>query len=56
MTMTYSFEKKFDPWATEPDFFDLVLQEEEENAKVKDETSLEDLILEEIELEEDFDL
>lgn len=56
MTMTYSFEKKFDPWATEPDFFDLVLQEEAENEKIKNEISLEDLVLEEIELEEDFDL
>lgn len=54
--MTYSFDKKFDPWATEPDFFDLVLKEEEENVKLKNEISLEDLVIEEMELEEDFDL
>jgi len=58
MTMTYtpSWEKKNNPWDTEPDFWEVAELEEEENEKVKDEISLEDLILEEIELEEDFDL
>ena len=57
MTMTYSFEKKFDRWETEPDFFDELLIEEQQNEKVKDEISIEDLTSEEIELDEsEFDL
>ena len=58
MTMTYtpSWEKKNNPWDTEPDFWEVAELEEVENEKNKDELSLEDLILEEIELEEDFDL
>ena len=39
--MTYSFERKFDPWATEPDFFDLV-EKELENAKSENEISLDE--------------
>lgn len=56
MTMTYSFEKKFDPWAIEPDAFDLLMAEETEaeNAKANNEISIEDI--EEIEFDEEFDL
>jgi len=58
MTMTYSFEKKFDPWAIEPDAFDLLMAEEAEteNAKQGDDISLEDLEDSEIEFDEEFDL
>ena len=58
MTMTYSFEKKFDPWAMEPDVFDLLLAEETEaeNAKVNNEISIEDIEDSEIEFDEEFDL
>jgi len=58
MTMTYSFEKKFDPWAMEPDVFDLLLAEEAEaeNAKVNNEISIEDIEDSEIEFDEEFDL
>lgn len=56
--MTYSFEKKFDPWATEPDTFDLLMAEETEaeNAKVNNEISIEDVEDTEIEFDEEFDL
>ena len=65
MTMTYSFERKFDPWATEPDFFDLVEKEmaELENAKSENEISLDEneisldeLADEELSLDEEYDL
>jgi len=60
MTMTYSWEKKYNPWDVEPDFFDDVLNEELEleNAKANGDVSLESLIededIEEIELDEEF--
>jgi len=58
MTMTYSFEKKFDPWAIEPDAFDLLMAEETEaeNAKANNEISIEDIEDSEIEFDEEFDL
>ena len=58
MTMTYSFEKKFDPWAIEPDAFDLLMAEETEaeNAKANNEVSIEDIEDSEIEFDEEFDL
>jgi len=60
MTMTYSWEKSYSKWDTEPDFFDEVLNElEEENAKVAGELSIEDIALDEEELaldESEFDL
>ena len=61
MTMTYtpSWEKKSNRWETEPDTWELLEQEELENAKAKDEISLEGLLedIEEMELEEsEFDL
>lgn len=58
MTMTYSFEKKFDPWEIEPDVFDMFLEEEieSENAKNKNEISIEDVDDLEIEFDEEFDL
>lgn len=55
MTMTYAFERKADRWATEPDFFDLI-EEELENEKVEDELSLDELADEELSLDEEFDL
>ena len=55
MTMTYSWEKNYNPWDTEPDFFDMV-EEESENEKA-DALSIEDISTdEELELDEDFDL
>jgi len=58
MTMTYSFEKKFDPWAIEPDAFDLLMAEETEaeNAKANNEISIEDIEDSEVEFDEEFDL
>ena len=59
MTMTYtpSWEKKTNRWETEPDVWDTLEIEELENAKNQDEISLDDLIIEEMELEEsEFDL
>ena len=59
MTMTYtpSWEKKNNKWDTEPEVWDSIDYEELENAKVADEISLDDLIIEEMELEEsEFDL
>ena len=58
MTMTYSFEKKFDPWAIEPDAFDLLMAEETEaeNAKANNEVSIEDIEDIELEFDEEFDL
>ena len=55
--MTYSWEKKFDAWDLEPDVFDEILNEEKEleNAKLQDEISLDDLVIEEMELEEKLD-
>ena len=53
--MTYSWEKNYNPWDTEPDIFDLV-EEESENEKA-DALSIEDISTEdELELDEDFDL
>ena len=57
--MMYSFEKTYNPWDTEPDFFDFVIAEEEEliNAKANNEVSLDSLADEEINLDEsEFDL
>ena len=54
-TMTqYSWEKSYNPWETEPDEFDLLLDEEIEleNAKHGDDISLDDLEIEELELDE----
>lgn len=59
MTMTYtpSWEKKSNRWDSEPDYWELLEQEELENAKVPDEFSLEELLEEELELDEsEFDL
>ena len=61
MTMTYtpSWEKKSNRWETEPDVWDILENEELENAKVADEISLEVLLedIEEMELDEsEFDL
>ena len=61
MTMTYtpSWEKKSNRWETEPDVWDILENEELENAKVGDEISLEVLLedIEEMELDEsEFDL
>lgn len=61
MTMTYvpTWERKYDRWATEPDFgADLFNDEETTNVKVGDEISLEELLeVEEMELDEsEFDL
>lgn len=55
MTMTYSFDRTYNPWDTEPDVFDELLAEETEETET-DELSLEELADEELELEEDFDL
>ena len=56
MTMTYSWEKNYNPWHTEPDFFDTLEVEESENEKA-DALSIEDISADEdIELDEDFDL
>lgn len=56
MTMTYSWEKKYNPWDIEPDVFDE-LEDETENAKIADEISLDELADEEFELsDEEFDL
>jgi len=56
--MTYSFEQNFDRWETEPDFFDSVLIEEQENEKVAGEISLDEIdeTDSEIEFDEEFDL
>jgi hypothetical protein len=56
--MTYAFEKKFDPWAIEPDAFDLLMAEETEveNAKDNNEVSIEDIEDIELEFDEEFDL
>jgi hypothetical protein len=55
--MTYSWEKQYNPWDTEPDVYDSVLEEELENAKVADEISIEDIDTDsEIEFDEEFDL
>ena len=53
-----SWEKNNNRWETEPEIWDNLDDElETENAKVADEISLDDLIIEEIELEEEeFDL
>jgi hypothetical protein len=61
MTMTYipTWERKYNPWDTEPDFYDLAQVEEEtlENAKKENEISLGDIPMEdEIELDEEFDI
>ena len=57
MSMTYAFERKVDRWDTEPDFFDLVLDEDTENEKVENELSLEDLANDELAIDEsEFDL
>jgi hypothetical protein len=57
MTMIYSWEKQYNPWDTEPDVFDYVLEEEMENAKAADEISIEDVDTDsEIEFDEEFDL
>ena len=61
MTMTYtpSWEKKNNKWDTEPEVWDNLLDDETEteNAKLADEISLDDLIIEELELDEsEFDL
>jgi len=55
MTMTYSWEKNYNPWDTEPDFFDMV-EEELENAKLDNELSIEDVEDSEISFDEEFDL
>ena len=54
----YSFEQNFDRWETEPDFFDEILVEEQENEKVSDEISLDEIDETDTELEfdEEFDL
>ena len=54
-TMTYSFDKTFDPWETEPDIFDLAI-EEEENSKVEDELSIDDVEDSELAFDEEYDL
>ena len=52
-----SWEKNNNRWETEPEIWDNDELEETENAKVADEISLDDLIIEEMELEEsEFDL
>jgi hypothetical protein len=59
MTMTYSFEKNFDRWETEPDFFDEILVEEQENEKEANTVSLDEIDEFEdfeIEFDEEFDL
>ena len=56
MTYTPSWEKKNNPWDTEPDFWEMAEQEEIENAKAQNEISLEEIIEEELELDEEFDL
>ena len=57
MSMTYAFERKVDRWDTEPDFFDLVLDEDTENEKIESELSLEDLANDELAIDEsEFDL
>ena len=40
MTYTPSWEKKYDPYETEPEIWDNLDDEENENAKVADEISL----------------
>ena len=55
MTMTYSFEKKYNPWDIEPDVYDSIL-EELENEKEDNTISLEDVADDELELDEEFDL
>ena len=56
-TMTYvpTWERNYDKWDTEPDFYDMV-EEETENEKVEDELSIEDLSDSEIAFDEEFDL
>ena len=56
MTYVPTWERVYNPWDTEPDFYDLSQIEEEENEKQKDEMSIEEIAEEELELEEDFDL
>jgi len=57
MSMTYAFERKIDRWDTEPDFYDLVIDEDTENEKVDSELSLEDLANDELAIDEsEFDL
>jgi len=58
MTMTYSWEKKYNPWDLEPDFFDSVLEEEPITVP-SNEISLDELEIaedSEIEFDEEFDL
>jgi hypothetical protein len=57
-TMTYipAWERNYDKWDTEPDFYDIAQEEELENAKVEDELSIEDIAEEELSLDEEFDL
>ena len=56
-TMTYvpTWERNYDKWDTEPDFYDLV-EEELENEKVDGELSIEDIAEEELSLDEEYDL
>lgn len=58
MTMTYSFERNFDRWETEPDYFDEVLVEEQESEKASNEISIDEIseIDSELEFDEEFDL
>jgi hypothetical protein len=50
-----TWERSYDKWDTEPDFYELDV-EESENEKVEDELSIEDISEDELELDEDFDL
>ncbi len=55
--MTYPSDKKFDPWYTEPDIWEMVELDEPENEKVYKELSLENLADDELSLDEsEFDL
>ena len=51
--MSYSFEKKFDKWDTEPDTLDIFLIEEIELEKSQPDTlSLNEIEIEEVDLDE----
>ena len=56
-TMTYvpTWERNYDKWDTEPDFYDMV-EEEIENEKVDGELSIEDVEDSELAFDEEFDL
>lgn len=52
-----TWERKYDPWDREPEYWENEIDEESENAKIADELSLDEIVVEELEFEEsEFDL